>query len=600
MTDFKLKSARTTTLIILAITLAACSGAPEKDTQVTRPQRQVGTSTQPGEISLQLPTSEFSAEFAAADYALSRFDWMQAEIALAPVEEQILTRDDATYLGYQQARIAWLQGNQQQTLDSLRTLDQPGAHPALVYRLRNMRRHILELQGEHLASAQLGTRLLSTTPQADRAALSRDIWRNLQREDPEALAGTAVATSDTQLKGWRELALISRQEPTQIKSALQQWQMNYPGHPAADPLPGGLSHLLGETATLDTVALMLPLSGRLAPAGSAIRDGYLAHYYAARINGPAPRDLLILDSDNYHSPLEAYNDAVLQGANLVIGPLSKQAVGQLAALPQRPVPVVALNRIDGAATAGTSALVQLSLAPEDEATRIAEIAFGQGGRRALILRPAGAWGNKMELALQQRWSSLGGSVANSVSYNNQEDYSANMKAGLGLEASDSRRLRVRDMLAADVEFTPRRRQDLDVVFLLARDGAQARSVKPLLAFHYAGDLPVYATSSIYSGFPDERDKDLDGTVLVDSPWLLGHSPALRVAITMGGTGSDSYTRLNALGADAFLLQTRLSQLRAGPDVLLQGNTGLLSLNPQLQILREPAPATFDGGALKPL
>jgi outer membrane PBP1 activator LpoA protein len=33
-------------------------------------------------------------------------------------------------------------------------------------------------------------------------------------------------------------------------------------------------------------------------------------------------------------------------------------------------------------------------------------------------------------------------------------------------------------------------------------------------------------------------------------------------------------------------------------VLLQGDTGLLTLNPQLQIVRELRPAKFDGGQLR--
>ena len=43
----------------------------------------------------------------------------------------------------------------------------------------------------------------------------------------------------------------------------------------------------------------------------------------------------------------------------------------------------------------------------------------------------------------------------------------------------------------------------------------------------------------------------------------------------------------------------LTLLQAGPDVLLKGNTGLLSMNSQLQIQRELSLATFDGSVLTP-
>ena len=66
----------------------------------------------------------------------------------------------------------------------------------------------------------------------------------------------------------------------------------------------------------------------------------------------------------------------------------------------------------------------------------------------------------------------------------------------------------------------------------------------------------------------------------------------------GNTGTDSYTRLNALGADAFLVQSQFLQLQAGPDALFRGNTGLLSMDPQLHIQRELVLTTFDEGAVR--
>ena len=137
-----------------------------------------------------------------------------------------------------------------------------------------------------------------------------------------------------------------------------------------------------------------------------------------------------------------------------------------------------------------------------------------------------------------------------------------------------------------------------VIFLLSGNSAEARSIKPLLAFHYAGKLPVYSTSSIYNGRADPKNRDLDGINFAETPWLLDSNPDLRATIAAGAADSDTYTRLNALGADAFLLQVRFLQLQAGPDALVRGNTGLLSMDPSLQIRRELSLATFDGGAVK--
>jgi uncharacterized protein len=133
---------------------------------------------------------------------------------------------------------------------------------------------------------------------------------------------------------------------------------------------------------------------------------------------------------------------------------------------------------------------------------------------------------------------------------------------------------------------------------LSSNGAEARSIKPMLAFHYAGNLPVYALPTIYSGVPDERNQDLNGIHLVETPWLLGDSPGLRATLVATAADSGNYTQLNALGADAFLVQSNFIRLQSGADALFRGHTGLLSMDPNLRIIRELSAATFDGGTLK--
>ena len=586
-------------LICLTLVLWGCAGPQERDTPKTPQPTPQPVAPPSSGIDLRLPPSQFSAEFALAEQALAEFDWMNASVALEPLGQQALSLDDSTYLQYLLARIAYVRGQQDRALQDLAALEYPGINPALQYRVRSFRRHALELAGQHAESARLGDLILRTAPETKRPALRRAIWWDLQRLDDRQIEQAMATTSDLQWFGWLELATIARNNSPENSKDLVTWRANNPDHPAALDMPGGLGYLLaGDSVPLHKAAVLLPLSDRLAPAGKAVLDGYLAAYYAARANGGAPFDLLILDLDRYESPLTAYEDAIAQGAGLVVGPLSKASVGELGTLAERPVPILALNRADQILPASGSALVQMSLAPEDEATRIAEIAFGRGARSALIIRPAGGWGDKVYNALRRRWSELGGHLAASTTYTGREDYSAAVKTGLDINSSEQRARDIRNMLAANIEFTARRRQDLDAIFLLSRNGPEARSLKPLLAFHYAGNVPVYAMSTIYSGIPDTRDKDLNGINLVETPWLLGSSPSLRVAIAAGGTDSDNYARLNALGADAFLLQTRFTQLQAGPDVLLRGNTGFISMDPQLRLHRELSLATFEGGEIR--
>lgn len=589
-------------VLVACVLLTGCGTPGRQKTEQAPPQTlEIPRETLPQTSSGELPPSAFSTQFSRAEQAILNFDWMAAEAVLATIPSAQTSVTDDQYLAYLQVRILYIRGDQSSALQRLGELTSATSHPLLRHKMVSTQRSMNSLAGHYLRSAQLGDQLLQQTREGiEFESLRRAIWRDLLRAKPTQLNSAINAAGNQQWLGWLELAQICLAVNTNFDRthALRQWLGNHPVHPAADKLPGGMSYLLKDNPTPKKVTLLLPLTGRLAPAAQAVRDGYLANYYATRAAEDYNFEIEVLDVLAYNSASEAYYDAVAGGAEFVIGPLSKQAVEELGKLPERPVPVLALNRIDRPLPPGKTALVQLALAPEDEAGQIATLAFGRGTRKALLVRPAGEWGDKMEQALRGQWQSLGGTISATATYSSRENYSSAMSTALNLPASEQRAREVRSMLATNVEFTARRRVDIDVVFLLSKSGSEARSLKPLLAYHYAADLPVFATSNIYRGIPDARDLDLSGIHLVETPWLLGANPAARVAIAAGGTGINPYTRLNALGADAFLLQTRFAQLQAGEDMLIQGNTGLLSLTPQLHIQRELRAATFDGSELR--
>lgn len=589
-----------TLLAGLTIILVACGSAPPRPQGpgVEPPGEETTSQEAVPEISLELPPSAFDAQFYQAERALADFNWMQASVFLDALPQEELATTDRIYRGYLQARIDYLRGQTSTAMESVNALNDPLLEPALQYRLLSFKQHMLSLSGAHLASAEVASTLLAMSPTALAPDWKRRTWLQLQRASADDLRAARIAATDPDWLAWLDLALLAKDNTFTLGHELRVWLNNHPDHVAANPVPGGLQFALDATPPPSRVALLLPLQGRLAPAGQAVLEGYLAAHYAERVSGGAAFDVMVMDTTVFESANAAYAAAVQNQAGMVIGPLNKDAVADLALEPNRPIPIIALNRIDADIQAAGAAMVQLSLSPEDEAQTLAALAFGRGARNALVIRPAGDWGNTVEAALHARWTGLGGSIADSGAYEQRESHSDSVKTALGLSDSEARARRIESILGTSVEFTPRRRQDPDVVFMLARSASEARSLRPLLPFHYAGNLPVYGLSSAYSGLPDARDKDLNGLKLVETPWLLGANPGLRVAIAAGDTGSDSYTRLNALGADAFVLQSQFGRLRSGPDVLINGNTGLLTMNPRLQMERELAAAAFDKGALK--
>jgi outer membrane PBP1 activator LpoA protein len=589
-------------LCLITALMSACGGGPQ--------QKQAGSHETLGGISVvqegsvAMPDSDYKATFTRTEAQLAAFDWMSAETTLATIPEDESNATDQQYIAYLQARIAFLRGRLDQAQLLLTQTGSAQNHPAIRLQSMQLQRHIAGLSGDTIASAKLGDQILreiSLSP-TEQQKLTDDIWYDLQKASSRELESAQQQSDDERWRGWIELSLIdaNSRTPTELQQGLVTWLDMYPAHPMASGLPGGLDHLITTRENTGKVALLLPLSGRLAPAAKAVRDGYLARYYQ-NSNSTDRSAIEIFDLDRFSSTALAYEAAVTWGASLVLGPLSKEDVRSLAANGARSVPVVAFNRVEAASTAEISAspFIQLALAPEDEAKQIAAMGYGQGYRRALILRPDGAWGAKMEQALTIRWNKLGGQIAAVSLYSGQEDYSANMAVALNLPQSQARARAVRSMLATNIEFTSRRRQDIDVVFLLARNGAEARSLKPLLAYHYAGGLPVYSTSSIYRGVADARDKDLNGINTIETPWLLSSDQTLQKAIAKGISGStNNYTRLNALGADAHLLQSRIRQLvQADSNVQIRGNTGLLTIDSSGHVQRQLKEATFDRGRI---
>ncbi|MFT6052541.1 MAG: outer membrane PBP1 activator LpoA protein [Halioglobus sp.] len=588
-------------LIVITLVLSACEIAgPTKTEPVVSHTGDETRVIKPITAVPSAPASEFAQQFSAADQQLQKFDWMSAQLTLNTIRLSYTSDTDRQYLNYMDARIHYIRGDVERAQVAVQQLLREPLQPALERRALNLKRYISRLARDYSDSARAGDQLLRATPEgAEADSLKREIWRDLQRlptiqRDIEEDAGI-----DSQWLAWMALAKIgaSHTSPAQRKQELGLWRDKNPDHPAAEALPGGLDYLLNTLPKSNRVALLLPLSGKLAMAAGAIRDGFLASYYASRESGGEPFDVQIIDILDYGSATEAYQNAVAGGATMVVGPLGKFAVKEIGELADRPVPVLALNRTDVAFFASETAMVQLALSPEDEAEQIATVAYGRGARSALVIRPASRWGVKMATAFSRRWTSLGGTIVHDASYSGQEDYSQSVSNSLGLPASEQRAKDIRARLGTDVEFSPRRRRDIDAVFLFARTPAEARSIKPLLAYHYAGSLPVYATSSIYRGVPNTRDNDLNGITTLEIPWLLNLDSDAHSAPQKSDFDHDRYARLNALGADAFLIQSRFEQLQAGQDLLILGNTGLLSLSPKLQLKRELSMATFDEGQL---
>jgi len=433
----------------------------------------------------------------------------------------------------------------------------------------------------------------------NKAANQRNIYLGLQSTGASLPA--RPQSSDETVNGWLVLGYITWQQRNDVgslRAALLDWRSVYPNHPAADSL---LPELLKEVGILlnypDRVALLLPLSGRQRATAEAIRDGFLAAHFA-QSNLPEQPEVMIYDTSN--GAVGAYQRALRDGANFVVGPLLKKAVADIMLQPEK-VPTLMLNT-QSVTGFRDEQIFQFALAPEDEARQIAQRAIAEGYHNVIVFKPDNDWGTRVLSSFADELSANGGIVLDAVTYTpNLPDYSADIKRLLLLDQGQARHRRINQIIGSNTDYEPRVRGDADFIFLIAnnKDGGMLR---PQLRFFYAGQYMTYATSSIYQPGSD-ADADLNGIVFPDAPWLLGKisSPAIEAAINnYWGQTAERRQRFYAMGSDAYRLLPLIYDV-AGPITgSINGLTGRLSVSPEGLVQRRLSWAEIRRGKPYPL
>lgn len=311
------------------------------------------------------------------------------------------------------------------------------------------------------------------------------------------------------------------------------------------------------TTQVPHIALLLPLNSKIfGRHATALRDGFRA---AAQTQGKAAlpvRDYAV--TENVASVLEGYRAAVAAGAQVIVGPLTRDAVTALAFGEPVPVPTLALNVPDSTGR-NPGNLYMLSLQIEAEARQVARIAWSDGRRTAVTVSGSNPVERRMQAAFSVEFMRLGGKVATDVAY-----------------APDPERLKAITRNTADMYF-------------LALGYAEARTVRS-----YLGTTPVYATSRVNAGDQGPlAGFDLADVNFVDMPWLLEPNHAAVMVYARPKPGPMDLERFYALGIDAWrIAQLLLSGVR---DIRLDGVTGQLTLGTDGHIERELVSGRYSEG-----
>jgi outer membrane PBP1 activator LpoA protein len=228
-------------------------------------------------------------------------------------------------------------------------------------------------------------------------------------------------------------------------------------------------------------------------------------------------------------------------------------------------------------------------------------ARADGLHRAAIMVPKGEWGDRVLRAFSQDWQANGGSIVATERVDQPVQLAQQIADMFQLRQSEGRAKSLQSTVGSQIAAQPSRRQDIEFIFLAATP-QQAQQIKPTLNFQYAGDVPVYATSHVFSASGDVNQyNDMNGIRFCETPWLLDANDPLRKQVTaQWPQAAGSLGRLYAMGVDAYRLAPRLGQLKALPDSRIEGQSGSLGMTQNQRVVRQLPWAQFVSGQVQRL
>ena len=584
-------------LVMMSILLAACGSQPGMPSiSSPSPSVQDDETRQLLKEAQSAPPSESAQlRLQAAERLSTQGNDLEAISILESIDKRRLPAELGLSVALEQARLAISQNNPERALRNLDFHLLPtNLNPEQIVRLNIARAEAFELFGNSIAAAR---ELISATQ------MTRD--ESLQQSLHDQIWVVLIATNSGELQqavqnrnnnfyeqGWFERAasLSGVVNFDEQQEKLFDWQLLWDQHPAAalpprsadTPIATDLSPI-SSTDRAQRVALFLPLQGDLADFSKTIVEGFIT---AMQSSPSGATEVILLDSTEIRSPEQLFHTARTQGADFIVGPLERNFVNQLAEFPDHPLPVLALNP----AEQGLNPPLQLDLSSDHEVNTLLLRASEQGFRNAMIIRSDNRSGERFEQLIRQAFQEQGGYISASLAFRATESNSEQIRELLLQDPEIARTMPSRSRSGMRVNIS----HETDVIFMAA-EPRDARLIRPMLLYHFAGNIPVMATSQLYEGNPDNsRDNDLNGIEFIDVPWRLAEPSETKLLISEKRQNSDSdIGKLYALGADAYIISQNLPLLLQQQTII--GETGLLTLGPNRRISRELTWARFNNG-----
>jgi outer membrane PBP1 activator LpoA protein len=462
------------------------------------------------------------------------------------------------------------------------------------------------------------------------------IWHNLQSLSQWQLNLLALDKAPDS-KGWLQLTALTNKfggNQEQMQYHLNIWQKKFKVHPA-NVIAKQLTAQVIIPKNIESIAVILPLSGKQNTAGRAIQQGILASFANDKT-----KVLHFIDSNsvNWYG---LTNEFSILKIDYVIGPLLKSnvdkyishtsaqtqlqngkilnassdlfdinktkksadfstsnqnkstdyitAIDSESAINSYLEPTINAKNIDTlllnipTKAALTSQHTVFSMRPEDEARQAAVTLSHQHFKHPIVLSQKNIVSKRIAQAFVKQWQRITGNAIEVVYYDTGAQMQANIKASLSVDKSKTRIDKLKNRLNQSIKAQTRNRRDIDMIYLVGTP-EQTRLVKPYIEVNispFADIIPVFASSRSHSTKTDySSNNDLQGLTFTEIPWLLTDEKNTELATLskkLWPKRSDGLSRLFAMGYDSYQLINKIPLMQQAPYLQHWGQTGVLKL-----------------------
>ena len=432
----------------------------------------------------------------------------------------------------------------------------------------------------------------SSLYQKDPQSRSDVMWSIVLNSTPFDVDRFLQLAPESEVRAWWELAQMYQTSLSDAgwRHVWETWNTTHRNHLARRFPP---AQLQVPAETVDSIAVLLPQSGPLKGAANSIRDGILAAYMWDKSfrDGSDTLTINFLDSSDQDIP-KLIHTAFDIGAKAVIGPLSKQSVEDAISERDYPGPVLLLNRAYMEQDPGEN-IRQLALAVEDEALFHAEFLRQNQQSNVVLVHGNSLWSTRATIAFRRR-ASPEIQVIDIASLNELATVTETIAELFDVDESTIRKDRVAAITRLRLEFTPRRRQDIDAIVAYI-DPPEFEALIAALRFHFANDIDLYvAEAAVRDIAPND---DANGVVFSTSPWLVFDTPLETRIQTIFNPTSEALP-LFSFGVDAYKFVNNWNQFDRRSSI--GANTGYYQLGDKGILKRSPIWGHVVNGKLMPL